>query len=490
MTGVSETQLRGLQEVFFGEVQTEFRSVVKSSGFSLALLSLCVCSHIGSVSGFVRSGYPIYYGAGTGFPMQADVKPRSSYSSWYGIKVPSPISPQSSMELTSSAEEVKGGYTSVSYSPQNGSSGFGPVTDLYKPGSDSDARSQLQGSLSLAGSGSLVSGSVATAVGPSMSSESLPEPAKLHYQTAEQPVVHSNESVASSSQQLLQNVSQSSGPLVQVRYQPATHPIIKPQRSRLQFGANLLSDTRPVHFPSATYVKALQQINETSQPNYQLGQVSYGSGLVPLLSGQQLVQSGYGSMVPPNDVQQAQALNQLVAQPSIQLSRQASSQNSEQVISNSMEQSSGLPLAQVSSQSLDQSITQQPAQVSSQSVDQSSTQQPAQDSSQSVSQPSGLLLVQGSSQPVDQSNTHQPAQASSQSVVQSGSLSSAQVRYQYVSQPSGLLPAQARYQSISQPSGMLSAQTHYQSVDQPSVLQPAQARYQSVFKPSGLKFAL
>lgn len=100
--------------------------------------------------------------------------------------------------VTLSAAQVKGVYSSVSYSPQNGSSGFGPVTNVYKPGSDSDASSQPQGSLiSSAGSGSLVSGSVTTKMGTSMRIESLHEPTQLNYQTV---VQSSNESVVSSSQ--------------------------------------------------------------------------------------------------------------------------------------------------------------------------------------------------------------------------------------------------------------------------------------------------
>ncbi|XP_077081127.1 uncharacterized protein LOC143733328 [Siphateles boraxobius] len=173
--------------------------------FSLALLSICVCDHFGSVSGFVRSGYPGSYH--TGFPM-LDVKPRSSYS-WYGADVSNPISPQRSRSNTYSAAQVKGVYKSVSYSPQNGSSGFGPVTNVYNPDSDSDASSQNQGSLiSSFGSGSLVSGSVNTAMGTSMHIESLPEPTQLNYHTV---VQSSNESMDSSSQQIVQNSSQSSG---------------------------------------------------------------------------------------------------------------------------------------------------------------------------------------------------------------------------------------------------------------------------------------
>ncbi|XP_048030343.1 mucin-5AC-like [Megalobrama amblycephala] len=260
--------------------------------------------------------------------MQDDVKPQSSYS-WYGHEhVSDPISPRRS-NITYSAAQVKGVYSSVSYSPQNGSTGFGPIT-VYKPGSDSDVRCQVQGSLSSAGSGSLGPIAVATE-SESMSIESLPKPAQLNYQTLWQSSI---ESVASSSQQLVQTSSQSCGQLVRVCYQSSLQPIVKPHKSRLQAGSRIFSGTRPVQTSSSTFfVKPLQQRSESSQPSYQLGQGSYGSGLVPLLSGQQLVQSSNDSTVQPNDVQLAQARFQPVALLSLQQSSQASSQNLEQAVS-------------------------------------------------------------------------------------------------------------------------------------------------------------
>ncbi|XDV46912.1 hypothetical protein PO909_016716 [Leuciscus waleckii] len=413
--------------------------------FYLALLSFCVCDHFGSVGGFVRSGYPLYYEAG--FPMQ-DVKPRSSYS-WYGADVSNPISPQRSRSNTYSAAQVKGVYSSVSYSPQNGSSGFGPVTNVYKPGSDSDASSQLQGSLiSSTGSGSLVSGSVTTAIGASMHIESLPEPTQLNYQTV---VQSSNESVVSSSQQIVQNSSQSSGQL----------PIVKPQSSRLQVVSKLFSGNRPVQISSSTFlVKPLQQKNDSSQPSYQLGQASFGSH--------------YQSVSQPSSLQSAQARYHTVSQ----LSGLQSAQSRYQSVS----QPSGLQAVPARYLSVSQPSGLQSAQ---------SRLQSAQARYQSVSQPSGLQAVQARYLSVSQPSGLQAAQARYQSVSQPSSLQSAQsrlqsaqARYQSVSQPSSLQSAQACYQSVDPLSGLQSAQAHYQSVSRPSSLQSAQAHYQSVSRQS------
>ncbi len=138
--------------------------------------------------------------------LQDDVKPQSS--SWYGQgDVSDPIRPLRSKNITYSAA-VKGVYSSVSYGPQTGSSGFGPVISVYTFGSDSNAGNQLQGSLIFsAGSGSLVSDSVETALGTNVSSQSVPQPAQHSSQT---PVQTSNETVVSSIQQLMQTISQSS----------------------------------------------------------------------------------------------------------------------------------------------------------------------------------------------------------------------------------------------------------------------------------------
>ncbi|KAK9966661.1 hypothetical protein ABG768_003759 [Culter alburnus] len=202
---------------------------------------------------------------------------------------------------------------------------------------NSYARSQVQGSLiSSAGNGSLVPIAVATE-SESMSTESLPKQAQLNYQALGQ---LSNESVTSSSQQLIQTSFQSSGQLVQVCYQPPVQPIVKPQKSRLQTSC------------STFVVKPLQQRNKSSRPSYQLGQGSYGSGLVSLLSGQQLLQSSIDSTVQPSSVKLAQARYQPVALLSLQQSSQASSQNLEQ----SLSQPGGLLSAQASSQSVSQQL--------------------------------------------------------------------------------------------------------------------------------------
>ncbi|ROL48296.1 Macrophage mannose receptor 1 [Anabarilius grahami] len=439
--------------------QIHYQSVSQQPGFQIFSVpeqsSYGSHSSLGSqsleqpIAGFVRiGGYPVYDEAG--LPMQEDVEPQSS-SSWYGHEqVSDPISPQRSKNITYSAAQVKGVYSSVSYSPQNGSSGFGPMTNVYKPGSDSDARSQVQGSLmSSAGSGSLVPIAVATE-SESMSIESLPKPAQLNYQTLGQ---SSSESVASSSQQLVQTSSQSSGQLVQVRYQSSVQPIVKPHKSRLQVGSRLYSGTVPVQTSSSTFFgKPLQQRSEPSQPSYQLGQDRYGSGLVPLLSGQQLAQARY----------------QPVALLSLQQSSQASRRNLEQAVS----------------QSVDQSSIQHQAQSSSQSVDQSSALPSAQASYPSVVQTSGLQSAQASYPSVVQTSGLQSAQASYPSVVQTSGLQSAQASYQSVSRPSGK-QGQASYPSVVKTSGLQSAQASYPSVVKTSGLQPGQTLYPSVSRPSG-----
>uniref|UniRef100_A0A673LCD8 Transcriptional regulator DEF1-like n=1 Tax=Sinocyclocheilus rhinocerous TaxID=307959 RepID=A0A673LCD8_9TELE len=410
---------------------------------SLAFLSLCVHGQIGSVDGFVRSGgYPGSYEAGP--PLQDVVKPQNS--SWYGQgAVSDSIEPLRSKNIPYSAA-VRGVYGSVSYSPQTVSIGSGPVTSLHMFGSDSNARNQLQSSLiSLAGSGRLVSGSVATALGTSVNSESVPQPAQLSSQNL---VQTSRESVVSSSQQPMQTSSQSS----------AQQPFIKPQKGRLaHVGSEFFSGTRPVQTSSSAIIfKPVQRQNLSSLPGYQLVQGSHGSH--------------YESSVQASSVQPAQAGYQPMAQPSIQQSYQASSQSSEQAISQFVDQSSGQQSAQASYQSVPQPSGLQSAQASYQSMQQPSGQKPGLTRYQPVSQPSGLQSAQ---------IRYQSAQTRYQFVPRPGGQNPGQIQYQHISKPSGLQSAQASYQSMQQPSGQKPGLTRYQPVSQPSGLQSAQASYQS-----------
>ncbi|XP_016094206.1 uncharacterized protein [Sinocyclocheilus grahami] len=206
----------------------------------LAFLSLCVHGQIGSVDGFVRSGgYPGSYEAGT--PLQDVVKPQNS--SWYGQgAVSGSIEPLRSKNIPYSAV-VRGVYSSASYSPQTVSFGSGPVTSVHMFGSDSSARNQLQGSpISLAGSGHLVSGSVATALGTSVNRASVPQLARFSSQNI---VQTSRESVVSSRQQPMQTSSQSSD----------QQPFNKPQKGRLaHVGSEFFFGTRPVQTSSSGFI--------------------------------------------------------------------------------------------------------------------------------------------------------------------------------------------------------------------------------------------
>ncbi len=293
-------------------------------------------------------------------------------------------------------------------------------------------RQMEDGLKSSAGSGSLVSDSVVTALGTSVSSESVPQPAQLSSQTL---VQNSNESVVSSTQQLMQTSSQSSG----------QQPFVKPQKGRLvQVGSKIFSGTRPVQTSSSSFVlQPLQWWNESSLPGYQLVQGSHGSH--------------YESRVQSSSVQPAQTSYQPVAQPSAQQSYQASSQRSEQAISQSVDQSSG----QTSYQSVPQLSGLQSAQASYQSVPQPSGLQSAQTSFQSVPQPSGLQSAQTS---------YQSAQASYQSVPQpSGQYVSLWPGFQLFS-----MPERSSYESLSSFGS--------QPLEQPSNVQLASS-YDSVLQP-------
>uniref|UniRef100_A0A8C1ZE92 Uncharacterized protein n=1 Tax=Cyprinus carpio TaxID=7962 RepID=A0A8C1ZE92_CYPCA len=414
-------------------------TTIRFLSISLALLSLCVSGRIGSVDGFVRSGeYPGYYAAGP--PLQDVVKTENS--SWYGEgDVSDSIKPLRSKNIPYSAA-VSGVYGSVSYSPQTVSFGSGPVTSVHKFGSDTNARNQLQGSLiSLAGSGSLVSGSVATALGTSVNSESVPQPVQLGSQTL---VQTSSESVVTSSQQPMQASSQSS----------AQQPFIKPQKGRLvEVGSKLSFGSRPVQTSSSGFIfKPVQQLNRSSLPGYQLVQGSHGSH--------------YESRVQSSSAQPTQASYQPMAQSSGQQSAQASHQSMQQPSGQKpgltryqpVSQPSGLQSAQTSYQS---------AQTRYQFVPRPSGQKPGLTRYQPVSQPSGLQSAQTGYQSVPQPIGLQSAQTSYQS---------AQTRYQFVPRPSGQKLGLTQYQPVSQPSGLQSAQASYQS---------AEAHYQSVSQPSG-----
>uniref|UniRef100_A0A8C2JP20 Uncharacterized protein n=1 Tax=Cyprinus carpio TaxID=7962 RepID=A0A8C2JP20_CYPCA len=248
--------------------------------------------------------YPGYYAAGP--PLQDVVKTENS--SWYGEgDVSDSIKPLRSKNIPYSAA-VSGVYGSVSYSPQTVSFGSGPVTTVHKFGSDTNAGNQLQGSLiSLAGSGSLVSGSVATALGTSVNSESVPQPVQLGSQTL---VQTSSESVVTSSQQPMQASSQSS----------AQQPFIKPQKGRLvEVGSKLSFGSRPVQTSSSGFIfKPVQQLNRSSLPGYQLVQGSHGSHYESRVqsSSAQPTQASYQPMAQSSGQQSAQASHQSMQQPS------------------------------------------------------------------------------------------------------------------------------------------------------------------------------
>ncbi|XP_016350309.1 altered inheritance of mitochondria protein 3-like [Sinocyclocheilus anshuiensis] len=391
---------------------------------SLAFLSLGVHGQIGSVDGFVRSaGYPGYYEAGP--PLQDVVKPQNS--SWYGQGDASgSIEPLRSKNIPYSAA-VRGVYSSESYSPQTVSFGSGPVTSVHMFGSVSSARNQLQGSLiSLAGSGRLVSSSVATALGTSVNRESVPQPAQLSSQT---PVQTSRESVVSSSQQPMQTSSQSS----------AQQPFIKSQKGRLaQVGSECFSGTSP-DFKFWFYIQACAATK---------------SVLPPVASNQHKPAT---SLQQPSLQKPGLTRYQPVSQPS------------------------GLQSAQTSYQSVPRPGGQKPRPIQYQPISQPSGLQTVQASYQSMQPPSLQKAGLTRYQPVSQPSSQQSAQIRYQSVPQPSGLQSAQANYQSMQPPSGQKPGLTRYQPVSQPSGLQSSQTSYQS---------AQAHYQSASQPSGQSVSL
>ncbi|XP_016413248.1 altered inheritance of mitochondria protein 3-like [Sinocyclocheilus rhinocerous] len=419
------------------------RTTVQLLRFSLALFGFCVHGHIGSVGGFSSGGYPGYYEAG--LPMQDDVKQQSS--SWYDQEdVSDPFRPLRSKDFTYGATS-NGLHNHVSYSPQTGSYGSGPVISVYNIGSESDVRRQNPGSLTSSG-GSFVSGSLATAFSTSVRSKTVPKPAQLDYQTV---VQTSNESVASNSQQPVQTGSQSSGLLL-----ANAQSFVKPQRSRLQVGSKLFSGGRPIL---------------SSSLGQQSAQASYQSMQQP--SRQKAGLTRYQPVSQPNGLQSAQARYQSVLQPSALQSARANYQY--------MQQPSGQKPGLTRYQPLSQPSGLQSAQTSYQSVPLPSGVQSAQTSYQSVPQPSGLQSAQASYQSMQQPSGQKPGLTRYQPVSQPSGLQSAHISYQSVQQPSSQKPGLTRYQSVSQPSGLQSSQTNYQS---------AQAHYQSVSQPSGQSVSL
>ncbi|KAG1925059.1 serine/threonine-protein kinase haspin [Pimephales promelas] len=433
--------------------------------FSLALLSLCVCDHFGSVGGFVRSRYPMYYEAG--FPMQ-DVKPRSSYS-YYGADLSNPTSPQRSRSNTYSAAQVKGVYSSVNSNSVLESMDQSSGLQSAQASSQSVDQSGIQaGSQSVELSGSLLSA-----------------------QTSSQSVDQSGIQASSQSVEL-------SGSLLSAQAS---------SQSGLQEPAQASSqsvDESGIQEPTQSSSEFVDQ-SVTQQPAQASSQSVDQSGI------QQPAQASSQSVDQSGIQQPAQASSQSVDQSGIQQPAQS--------ISQSLDQSGFQQPAQASSQSVDQSGIQQPAQSSSQSgllssqqqasnqvVPQLSFQKSTQTGSQSVNGPSSLQTVQAHYQSVSRPSGLQTAQAHYQSVSRPIGLQTAQARYLSLSRPSGLQPVTARYQSLSQPSGLQSGQARYQSVSQPSSLQsaqtyyqssglqsgiqqPAQGRYQSLSQPSGLQTA-
>ncbi|XP_003199543.1 uncharacterized protein wu:fi42e03 [Danio rerio] len=389
-------------------------------------------------------------------------------------------SPGSMGSYTGYSAAVKGGYDIGSYSSLAGSSGVSITSE--KPSSDSSTRSQLQGSGVVAGSGSLVYGTVGNKASLAVSeydmnqstdvqesevisssvlmplqqsSYSVPKPVLLTSQVQTGPQSNSQQPASSGTmaQSVSLQLSQTSGhQLPQPGFQSAVYANRLPHKS----GSNTVFGTRPVQNPVFNS-KPLTPKKESA----------------PILL--------YGSM--PSSL--AMANYELVSQSSGQTASQPSGMQPPHV-DISVQPSSQLIQQEVDA-TVEQATSQQLVQTS-QSISQSNDQKPLHGSYVLTAQPSSLTLLKphkgrpqfGSKPPSSTSPVYKP---SSSLVAQSTSQMPVQTTYQSVPQHGLQLPLQAIYQSEAQSASQKPGQTSYLTVPQ-IVVQPAQIGYQSASQAS------